>query len=407
MADGTRSRRTEPNEVPPDTTCFVIMPFGPRTDATGNYINFDEVYEHLIKAAANDAGITQCRRTVDNHRPGWIHPEMFHAIYTADVAIVDISHLNANVFYELGIRHALVGRVTVLIKEEDTAIPFNIQGMNVIPYTTTPTGFAKARQEIATSIRNAFGSTAADSPVHKVVPLKIGREPALVGKSGLIDYGLRGVPDKRIGLATGELRHVKDIDIWVNSENTYMQMARHFDPSVSGVIRYYGALRAGDGTVIDDLIANELAQSVGKNPNVPPGRVVPTGSGELERTNGVKHIFHAAAVAGQVGRGYSPIADLSDCVTNALELAEEDQFDATNPTSILFPLLGTGTARADVEEKAPGLIRAAIDHLAQHSSRITRVYFLVRDKRQLEVCRCVLNESGDVVRPGRAAQRRR
>jgi hypothetical protein len=69
-ADGTRSRRTGSNEVPPDTTCFVIMPFGPRTDATGNYIDFDEVYEHLIKAAANDAGISHCRRTVDNHRPG-------------------------------------------------------------------------------------------------------------------------------------------------------------------------------------------------------------------------------------------------------------------------------------------------------------------------------------------------
>lgn len=230
------------------------------------------------------------------------------------------------------------------------AIPFNIQGMNVIPYTTTPTGFAEARQEIETSIRNAFGRTAADSPVHKVVPLKIGREPALVRKSGLVDYGLRGVPDS----------------------------SRTSSRNRSEIIRM--CLPAG---------------------------WCQRGRAELERTNGVEHIFHAAAVAGQVGRGYSPIADLSDCVTNALELAEEDQFDATDPTSILFPLLGTGTGRADVEEKAPGLIRAAIDHLAQHSSRITRVYFLVRDKRQLEVCRCVLNESGDVVRSGRAAQRRR
>ena len=401
MPDARTARSRGPGAVTQlaDKTCFVIMPYGHKADQNGKVIDFDEVYDHLIEPAVTGVGISDCWRSDKKERPGSIHDEMLNDIYTADLAIVDISALNPNVFYELGVRHALVGGVTVLVKEAGTVIPFNIQGARVIEYKATASGFAAARPRIEEFIRNGFGSTRPDSPVHKAVPLRIGREPRRLEETTRIEYKLRDAPDRRVGLVTGELRKVHGIDIWVNSENTYMQMARHFDPSVSGVIRYRGARRSEDGTVTDDLIADELAQCVGKNPNVPPGIVVATGSGELERQNEVRFVFHAAAVTGQVGSGYHPIPDIAECVHNALELAEEDRFAAANPTSILFPLLGTGTGRADVEETAPRLIRAAIGHLSRHrNARITRVYFLVRDERQLTVCRGVLDEAKEVVR---------
>jgi len=49
-------------------------------------------------------------------------------------AFVDITTLNANVFYELGARHALKDSVTVLICRGDVEPPFNIEGLRVIPY---------------------------------------------------------------------------------------------------------------------------------------------------------------------------------------------------------------------------------------------------------------------------------
>jgi hypothetical protein len=63
-----------------------------------------------------------------------------------------------------------------------------------------------------------------DSPVCEVLDLRIGTASRELTKTEIFDYQLRKVPDKHVGLITGDLRHVKGIDIWVNSENTNMQM---------------------------------------------------------------------------------------------------------------------------------------------------------------------------------------
>jgi hypothetical protein len=47
---------------------------------------------------------------------GNIRSDMFALILEADIVICDITVHNANVFYELGIRHALRKKHTVLIK---------------------------------------------------------------------------------------------------------------------------------------------------------------------------------------------------------------------------------------------------------------------------------------------------
>jgi hypothetical protein len=93
---------------------FVIMPFGEKTDDDGT-VDFDKIYDHLIKEAIESLDI-ECVRCDRIDEAGWIHRKMFEHVYTADVAVVDITQLNANVFYELGVRHALADRTTVLIK---------------------------------------------------------------------------------------------------------------------------------------------------------------------------------------------------------------------------------------------------------------------------------------------------
>ena len=141
-----------------------------------------------------------------------------------------------------------------------------------------------------------------------------------------------------------------------------MQMARYFDRSVSSAIRYSGARKVG-GRVVEDSIAHELISIVGENANIAPGEVIATGSGELERTRDVKKIFHAAAVIGQPGPGYRSIPDVAVCVRNALDLADSPEFDDIGLKSILFPLMGTGTGRGELEGRARELIGAAISHL--------------------------------------------
>jgi hypothetical protein len=61
---------------------------------------------------------------------------MFSLIIEADLIICDITYHNANVFYELGIRHALRKKRTLLIKGSPVAdsTPFDILTDRYVPY---------------------------------------------------------------------------------------------------------------------------------------------------------------------------------------------------------------------------------------------------------------------------------
>ena len=122
-----------PDNTPLDgaPTCFVVMPFGSRTDAGGQMIDFDAIYEHFIKPITAAAQLRSVRCD-ELDEAGSIHRRMFEHIADADVVLVDLSMLNPNVFYEMGVRHALAHNTTVLMRLEGTAIPFNLAGQDVV-----------------------------------------------------------------------------------------------------------------------------------------------------------------------------------------------------------------------------------------------------------------------------------
>jgi len=198
-----------------------------------------------------------------------------------------------------------------------------------------------------------------------------------------------GSQNAQVGLITGDIRNVKDVDIWVNSENTNMEMARFYENSISGIIRYMGARKDGVGNVKEDFVAEMLRREVGNNIVVQHATVIATGSGELERTNGVKKILHAAAVHGQVGIGYQPIGNIQQCVKNAL--AKADALNE-NLTSILLPLFATGMAEGDSESISSRLINEAVNYLQSNpNSKLKDVYFLAYTDKELEDCLKVLD----------------
>src|SRR5688500_5241720 len=93
---------------------FIIRPFGTKKDAKGNDINFDLVAKELIDPALKAIG-AQGRETLDIVESGNIRVDMFRRLLTADIVVADLSIHNANVFYELGIRHALRNHGTLKI----------------------------------------------------------------------------------------------------------------------------------------------------------------------------------------------------------------------------------------------------------------------------------------------------
>src|SRR3954471_15915741 len=91
-------------------TCFIIMPYGKRDDG-GEAIDFDRLYADVLRGPVAALGVAPVRCD-EIMRAGSIHKDMFVHIATAAVAIVDLTLLNPNVFYELGVRHALRPSVT-------------------------------------------------------------------------------------------------------------------------------------------------------------------------------------------------------------------------------------------------------------------------------------------------------
>src|SRR3954465_3600289 len=80
---------------------FIVRPFGERSG-----IDFDRVEKELIDPVLSDLGI-EGRTTLPIARAGNIRTDMFERLLLADLVIADISIHNANVYYELGIRHGL------------------------------------------------------------------------------------------------------------------------------------------------------------------------------------------------------------------------------------------------------------------------------------------------------------
>ena len=210
-------------------------------------------------------------------------------------------------------------------------------------------------------------------------------------------YKINNARKRRIGILTGDIKSVKNIDVWVNSENTNMQMARFFDLSISAVIRYHGAQRDRFGDVKRDTIAEELSEAMGSKTSVQPATVLQTGPGELATTHGVKRIFHVATVQGEGGAGYQSVRNLGDCVSNVLEEADDTLVQGQKLKSVVFPLLGSGTAQGELSELVDRLFNAAISYCeGKPSGNIERIYFLAYTDVDLETCQEILADTDRV-----------
>jgi O-acetyl-ADP-ribose deacetylase (regulator of RNase III) len=368
--------------------CFVIMPFGKKKDIDGCEVDFDYVYHELIYKAVRDLGV-DCERCDEIIDTGSIHKKMFRGIFDADVSVVDITSLNPNVFYELGVRHALHKHVTLVIRRNSNApVPFNVNGLNILGYDIdSEDQLESSRKKIRAHIQNGLDTLGTDSIIYDTLDdLMVQKRARIIQTRDEKLYPILSAPGKQIGYITGNMRNVNHVDIWVNSENTNMQMARHYEFSISATIRYEGATKDGNGYVVDDLIAKDL-RKVTRGRDCQPGTIMVTTAGELERSNNVKRIFHAAAVIGEPGGGYQPIKNVAQCVRNALKKADSEELAPLEMHSILFPLMGTFTARASAQEMANKLIDEALEYVKQNpNSRIDKIYFLAYTEQDREIC---------------------
>ena len=151
--------------------CFVLMPFGKKPGAGGAMIDFDAVYRDLIAPAIEEAELEPLRAD-EEMTGGIIHKPMFERLILCEYAVADLTTANANVFYELGIRHAVRPWSTVLIFDEASRLPFDVAPLRAFPYRLTPEGvpkdIASTKAALAGRLREARNA-ATDSPIFQLV----------------------------------------------------------------------------------------------------------------------------------------------------------------------------------------------------------------------------------------------
>jgi hypothetical protein len=119
--------------------CFVIMPVSTPKDAAADYggddAHFIHLLDHLFIPAIEKAGFTAVKPIMRG--ADLIHAEIIKCLEEADLVLCDMSRLNANVFFELGIRTAL-DRPAALIRDDKTAqVPFDTGVINHHTYDSS------------------------------------------------------------------------------------------------------------------------------------------------------------------------------------------------------------------------------------------------------------------------------
>lgn len=97
-------------------------------------------------------------------------------------------------------------------------------------------------------------------------PVSAGRDgggpPRVLSECTRYELPLRGSRKHRVGMVTGNLANILGTDVWVNPENTRMEMSRVDEPTVSATIRYHGGVRDSAGHLTHDTIGLELAKQM-------------------------------------------------------------------------------------------------------------------------------------------------
>ena len=120
--------------------CFVLMPSGRKTDAAGGPIDFDAVYAQVYAPAIAAAGLEPIRADAETGGDT-IHRPMFERLIFCRYAVADLTAANANVFYLLGIRHAIRGGSTVLTFASGRGRPpFDVAFLRGQPYQLSADG---------------------------------------------------------------------------------------------------------------------------------------------------------------------------------------------------------------------------------------------------------------------------
>lgn len=152
-------------------TCFVIAPIGEESSPTRK--RSDQVLKHIISPPAAECGY-QPIRADQMSQPGLITSQVIQHIVEDPLVIADLTERNANVFYELSLRHA-IGKPVVQIIHIADAMPFDVAASRTIKFDHQNLDSVEAaKEQIAKQIRAVEKNPhEVDTPISVAVDLRV------------------------------------------------------------------------------------------------------------------------------------------------------------------------------------------------------------------------------------------
>ena len=147
-------------------SCFVVCPIGEDGSATRRHADWllHEIIEHVLDHHFKDQFTVFRSYKID--QPGMIDAQIIGHLLDDDLVIADMSELNPNAFYEMGIRHMKELPIIHMFKK-GTVIPFDVKLYRAIPFDyADPADLKVARSNLNASISAVIDSAyKADNPV--------------------------------------------------------------------------------------------------------------------------------------------------------------------------------------------------------------------------------------------------
>lgn len=147
---------------PNENICFVMMPFGNP---------YDDYYQEIYKPAIEEVGFG-AKRADSLFRPSPIIKDIWEYINKSKVLIADITDLNGNVMYELGLAHA-IAKPVIIISDSINNVPFDLRFLRILIYDNKKPRWAEElKEKIKKSIEEII-----ESPSDSILPAFLNIKP--------------------------------------------------------------------------------------------------------------------------------------------------------------------------------------------------------------------------------------
>lgn len=239
--------------------CFILMPFGTKKDENGNTIDFDKIYNEFIKPSIINADLEPIRAD-EEQTGGIIHKAMYERLMLCEYAVANLSLLNANVFYELGIRHAIRPHSTVTLFENGSRLPFDVNFLRSIPYDRGLSNLEELKSTLTQKLQNAQSKDKdTDSPLFQLVD---GIKPSNIEHIKTDIFREQVVYNQQLKSRLEKLRKEKDLQGLISLENELNFQSVEFGVLVDLFLSYRAIEAFGNMVLLVAKMPKPLQQSV-------------------------------------------------------------------------------------------------------------------------------------------------